>query len=136
MEAVLALSLDAYARPKPMSSRWYTVNLVSARNSQSRSPYQQYLFDFAAWEVPSGIGSQVPQARLFPFPFGPGLVVGLFLFWPAWSWGTFPFPFWAWELPQTSYSTFVGLIGCLGRYCTEVLFYVNISFRGRSNLNF
>ena len=71
----------------------------------------------AVW-LPSGIGSQIRWAGLFPFPYGPGLVVGLFLFWAGWSWGAFPFAFWARDLslfpsptPQTSYPTLVGLIG-------------------------
>ena len=46
----------------------------------------------AVW-LPSGIGSKILLAGLFPFPFGPGLVVGLFLFWAEWSWAAFPFPF-------------------------------------------
>ena len=48
----------------------------------------------AVW-LPSGIGYQIPLVGLFPFPFWPGLVVGLFLFGPGWARGAFPFPFWA-----------------------------------------
>ena len=44
----------------------------------------------AVW-LPSGIGSQIRWARLFPFPFWPGLVVGLFLFCLGWSGGAFLF---------------------------------------------
>ena len=36
----------------------------------------------AVW-LPSGIGSKIRWAGLFPFPFGPGLVVGLFFFWAS-----------------------------------------------------
>ena len=57
----------------------------------------------AVW-LPSGIGSQIPLAGLFPFPFLP--------------WGALPFPFLPWGAfpcrfphPQTSYPTLVGLIG-------------------------
>ena len=71
----------------------------------------------AVW-LPSGIGSQKLWAGLFPFPFGPAVVLGLFLFGPGWARGAFPFPFWSRELslfpsptPQTSYPTSVGLIG-------------------------
>ena len=73
----------------------------------------------AVW-LPSGIGSKVLRAGLFPFPFWLGQVVGFFLCWPGWSRGAFPFPFWARELslfpsptPQTSYPTLVGLIGTI-----------------------
>ena len=92
----------------------------------------------AVW-LPSGIGSKLVWAGLFPFPFCLGQVVGLFLCWPGWFWGAFPFPFWAWELslfpsptPQTSYPTLVGLIGsheAMQPHCyvtTQLLQYVAI----------
>ena len=44
----------------------------------------------AVW-LPSGVGSQILWAGLFPFPFWLGLVVGLFLFWSWVVLGSFPF---------------------------------------------
>ena len=80
----------------------------------------------AVW-LPSGIGSQILWAGFFPFPFCPGLVVGLFLCGPGWSRGAFPFPFWARELslfpsptPQISYPTLVGLIGVCHMHWSEI----------------
>ena len=76
----------------------------------------------AVW-LPSGIGSQIMWAGLFPFPFCPRL----FLCGNGWARRAFPFPFWSQEFslfssptPQTSYPTLVGLIGSLKTFSLGV----------------